>query len=137
MTLGRHGQHGPRARGRPRARDAQGEKGERAPGEVRLQRRLEDEVSVAVNALDEQGAAEAQVSDADAAPGEELGDGGQVDEPAKDIVVGASGHGHIGQQRDGSGQGDAVVGHARLGACEQEARAVAVLGATKQVAGPG
>ena len=56
---------------------------------------------------------EPNVREADAGPGEALGDGGQVLEPGED-EVGAGAQAHEGEEGDGGRDGDAVVGDAGL-----------------------
>ena len=51
---------------------------------------------------------EANVRDANAAPGEQAGDRGQVLEPGEDDV-GACGAGHVGEEGDGGGEANSPV----------------------------
>jgi len=108
---------------------------EREPSGVRLPLALEDE-RVAVHALGLERGVEADVGDANAAPGEELGYGGEVLEPSED-VVGASRDRQVGEQTDRCGGDDAVDWDTGLGACEEETGRLAALGQCEEVAGAG
>lgn len=81
-------------------------------------------------------AIEADVCKANTGPGEALRDGGEILEPGED-KVGAGAQTHEGEEGDGGGNGDAVVGNTRLGALEEEARGLAELGNTEEVTGAG
>lgn len=89
-----------------------------------------------IDALGGAGLAEAEVGDEDGAPGEELGDGGEVHHPVEDLG-GAGADAHVGEEGDGGGDGDAVVGHARGRALEEELRRLLVLGDAEEVARAG
>ena len=78
--------------------DNEGEVDEGEVGEVWLEGRLEDE-GVAVDALGFEGLVELNVCEADAAPGEETGDCGQVLEPFENDVR-ATGAGQVCQEGD-------------------------------------
>lgn len=109
------------------------EEHQRDPGEVRLEGGLEDE-GVAVNTLGLESSVEANVRNADGNPGEEGGNGGQVLEPGED-GVGAGRAGHVGEETDRGGDGNAPVGDTSLGTPEEEARSLTVLGQSVQVTG--
>ena len=115
--------------------DDEDEVDEGDPGTVRLEPALEDQ-RVAVDALGDECLAELDERDADAAPGEEVGNGHQVLEPVED-GVGASGHTHEGEQRDGRGDADTVDGNARGCALEKEPGGLSVLRNSKQISGTG
>jgi len=106
---------------------------ERAPGEVRLERRLEHE-GVAVNALRLKGLLEFDVGDGDAAPGEKIGGGDEAGEPEEDVAA-TIGDGHEGEKGDGGRDTDAVDGDTLLVALEEELRGLTALGQGVQVTG--
>lgn len=96
---------------------------------------LEDE-RVAVDTLCLEGPVEAEVGDADGAPGEELGNGGEVLEPLEDDG-GTLGDGEVGEEGDGGGDEDGVVWDTTLGTLQEELRSLLVLGDTEEVTGTG
>ncbi len=106
-----------------------------SPGQEWLHGALENE-SVAVNALGIEGLLEIDVGNADAAPGEELGNGDQVLEPGED-QVGARATAHVGEKTERRSNCDAPVWNTILGALEQEARGLANLGNTEKITGAG
>ena len=60
----------------------------------------------------------------------------QVLEPQED-VVGAGGNGHVGEEREGGGDGDTVVWDTGLAALEEDLGCLTVLGDTEEVARAG
>ena len=91
---------------------------------------------VAVDVLSDECLAEAEVGNADGAPGEELGNGNQVLEPVED-VAGAGRDGHVCKEGDGGGDEDTPDWDTGLGALEKEARSLTDLGKCEQVTGAG
>ena len=111
--------------------DDQSEVDESNPGGVGLPLALKDQ-GVAVDTLGDQCLTEAGVGVADSAPGEKLGDGGQVLEPQED-GVGASGDTHVGEQTDGSSDEHAVQWDTGLGTLQQDLGSLTVLSKSEQV----
>lgn len=75
---------------------------------------------------------ETDVTQADAAPGEALGDGDQVLEPYEDLVC-AGTQAHEGEQGEDSCDTDTVVWHTGLGALQEELGGLAVLSDTEEI----
>lgn len=115
--------------------DDQSEVRERCPGNVWLALAPEEQ-SAAIDTLKLLCLPEARVGVANGAPGEELGNGGQVLEPGEDCV-GASRDAHECEQRDGRGDGYTVVWYTPLRALEKEPGSLAVLGYCEEIAGAG
>jgi hypothetical protein len=63
-----------------------------------------------------------------------LGNGGQVLEPDEDLIS-TSANTHVGDQREGSSDGNAVVWYTSLRALEEELGGLAILGNTEKVTG--
>lgn len=109
------------------------EEGKGKPGEVRLERRFENE-GVAVDALGFEGLVELDIGDADRHPGEEVGNGDEILEPGEND--GRAGRaGKEGEERDGGGNHDTVVRYTGFGALEKDLWGLAVLGKGVHVAG--
>lgn len=105
--------------------DDDGEVGEGEVCGVGLEPGAEDQV-LAVNSLSDQGLAELDEGDADGHPCEEVGNGGEVLEPAEDIGC-TAGHGHESDEGDGGSHHDGVVWDTGTGALEEELRGLLVL----------
>jgi len=105
------------------------------PCRVWLPLGLEDEC-VAVDVLSDERGAEAKICNADGDPGEELSDCYEILEPQEN-VVGSGRDGHIRQERENGGNGNAVDGNTRLAALKEDLGCLAILGDTEEVAGAG
>jgi hypothetical protein len=101
------------------------------PGSKRLKFGLEDK-RVPINILSDEGRAEAEISNANCNPSEELGDGDEVLEPAEDIL-GTAGDDHVGEKRYGRSDGNTVNRNTLLCALEEDLGCLSVLGNTEEI----
>lgn len=103
------------------------------PSGVRLESTLENQL-VTVDVLGNEGLAELDVGNADADPGEQVGNSGEVLEPVEN-VVGTRRHTHVCKERDRGGDCDSVVWDTGLGALKEDLGGLAVLSKSEEVSG--
>ena len=113
-----------------------GEEDDGEPRCVWLEVRAEHE-SVAINSLCLERLVELEVGDADRAPCEEGGNGGQVLEPCKDERWTTRGDGQVCEAGDEDREDDAPVWDTGLAAAEKEAWSLLVLCKGEKITGSG
>lgn len=111
--------------------DDDSEVNEGEPGSVWLEAALEEEF-VAVHVLSDEGLSELNVGNQDGEPGEEIGNSGEVLEPAKD-VVGTARHTKVCEAGNGGSNDDGIVWDTSLGAGKEDLGGLLVLGESEQV----
>jgi len=111
--------------------DDDAEKDHSEPGNIGLERGLEVQ-AVARNALGLETGVETNVTNTNGNPGEKLSDGGEVVEPVEDSL-GAGGHGHVSQEREGGSDTNTPVRNTALGALKEDLGCLTVLSKSEEI----